>query len=226
MSPARRPEERPDDRVGVPVRSDASPKAAPGPLVPPEVLRDAQRAAVDLLIFAPIGFAKRARSLLPDLIREGRSTAASAKMIGKFVTPIVRKQGTKLVKAKVAELTRSTTAAQSPSPAQLPESAGPSPAGTSGPKAKVARKRPPRPVESSPVEFSPLQLSPKEPSMLRESSMLREPFPGYDRLGSAAVVARLAELSEAERATVRAYETSNRNRRTVLGRLDQLDPSR
>ena len=56
--------------------------------------------------------------------------------------------------------------------------------------------------------------------------MPQEPFPGYDRLGSAAVVARLAELSKAERAAVRAYETSNRNRRTVLGRLDQLDPSR
>ena len=165
MSRARRPEQRPGDRVGVPVRSEASPEAAPGPLLPPEVLRDAQRAAVDLLIFAPIGFAKRARSLLPDLIREGRSTAASAKTIGKFVTPIVRKQGTKLVKAKVAELTRSTTAKRSSSPAPLPESAGPSPAGTSGPKAKVARKRPPGRVESSPQESSP-----QEPSMLREPS--------------------------------------------------------
>ena len=255
MSRARRPEQRPGDRVDVPVRSDASPEAAPGPFLPPQALRDAQRAAVDLLIFAPIGFAKRARSLLPDLIREGRSTAASAKTIGKFVTPIVRKQGTKLVKAKVAELTRSTTAKHLSSPAPLPESAGPSPDGTSGPKAKVARKRPPGRVESSPKESSPKESSPVESSPVesslkesspvesslkesspkesspkesspKESSMLREPFPGYDRLGSAAVVARLVELSKAERAAVGAYETSKRNRRTVLGRLDQLDPSR
>ena len=235
MSRAHRPEERPGDRVGGAVRTDATPEAVPGPLLPPEMLRDAQRAAVDLLVFAPIGFAKRARSLLPDLIREGRSTAASAKTIGKFVTPIVRKQGTKLVKAKVAELTRSTTATRSSSPSPSAESAGPSRAGTSGPKAKVARKHLPGPVESSPKESLPkvarkrspgtVELSPKESSP-KESLTLREPFPGYDRLGSAAVVARLVELSKAERAAVRAYETSKRNRRTVLGRLDQLDPSR
>ena len=79
--------------------------------------------------------------------------------------------------------------------------------------------------ESSPKESSPVESSPKEPSP-KEPSMLREPFPGYDRLGSAAVVARLVELSKAERAAVRDYETSKRNRRTVLGRLDQLDPPR
>lgn len=225
MSSPARPEERPGDAGSGVARGDASTGAAPGPLLPPELLRDAQRVAVDLLVFAPIGFAKRARSLLPDLIREGRTTAASARTIGKFVTPIARQQGTKLVKAKVAELTRSTAPSRSPRPvpAPVPPSSSPPaastpepvPAGTSKAKAKAARKSPPRPAKSSVAGSS----ASREP-------VSREPFGGYDHLGSAAVVARLGELSRTERAAVRAYETANRNRRTILGRLDQLDSSR
>ncbi len=210
MSRPARPEERPGVKVGGAVNGDASPAAAPGALSPPEVLRDAQRAAVDLLVFAPIGFVKRARSLLPDLIREGRATAASARMIGKFVTPIARQQGTKLVKAKVAELSRSASPTRSSSAPPASKSTDERPDDASSPKPKVARKRPPVRGESSP----------------KGSSVRQEPFSGYDHLGSAAVVARLGELSKAQRAAVRAYETSNRNRRTVLGRLDQLDSSR
>ena len=50
-----------------------------------------------------------------------------------------------------------------------------------------------------------------------------EPFAGYDLLGSAAVVARLDELTQRQRTAVRAYELGHRNRRTVLGRIDQLE---
>ncbi len=204
-----RPEERTGDPSGQSARTDAPTDAAVGPGVPSELLRDAQRAAVDLLFFAPIGFAKRARKLLPDLIREGRSTAASARTIGKFVTPIARKQGTKLVKAKVAEITGSTLPKSRPGPRSVETAEGP-PASARTAKPKVAR----------PGTTGSAEASPKDPSIPHE------PFAGYDHLGSAAVVARLGELSRAERSAVRAYETANRNRRTVLGRLDQLEPSR
>ena len=99
---------------------------------------------------------------------------------------------------------------RSPSAPPAAERTDERPADASNTKPKVARKRPPVRGESSP----------------KGSSVRQEPFSGYDHLGSAAVVARLGELSKAERAVVRAYETANRNRRTVLGRLDQLDPSR
>lgn len=220
MSRPARPEPRPGDAGEAAVPGEPSTRSAGGAGLPPELLRDAQRAAFDLLIFAPIGFAKRARSLLPDLIREGRSTAASARMIGKFVTPIARTQGTKLVKAKVAELTRSTTETRSSNASPSAESAGSRPGGTARATAKVAPKRLTGPNAASSKEPAPKGPSPTGPSGTRE------PFAGYDHLGSAAVVARLVELTRAERSAVRAYETANRNRRTVLGRLDQLDPSR
>lgn len=147
-----------------------------------------QRVVVDLAVLAPIGLVKRARTLIPELIEEGRTTVASAQTIGRFVTPILRKQGKKLVTENVATVrprrtpTASTPKISAPQSPQAPDSDTGSDTGTGS-----------------------------------------EPFAGYDHLGSAAVVARLGEFSAAQRRAIRSYEASHRNRRTVLGRLDQLD---
>ena len=76
------------------------------------------------------------------------------------------------------------------------------------------------PVASWPIA----SRNPAVTSASASASAGREPFPGYDHLGSAAVIARLGELDRGERGNVRAYELLHRNRRTVLGRLEQLDP--
>jgi hypothetical protein len=47
-------------------------------------------------------------------------------------------------------------------------------------------------------------------------------IPGYDALSASQVVERLVGLSPDELGAVRDYETSNRNRRTILGKIDQL----
>ena len=139
---------------------------------------------VDVAVLAPIGFVKRARTLLPELIEEGRSTVASAQTIGRFVTPILRKQGTKLVNEKVASVRPKWAERSAPVVVA---------------KATPVRKN----ADAGPATT--------------------EPFVGYDYLGSAAVVARLGEFTATQRRAIRSYEASHRNRRTVLGRLDQLD---
>jgi len=48
------------------------------------------------------------------------------------------------------------------------------------------------------------------------------PIPGYDALSASQVVERLAGLSAAELDTVRTYEGAHRNRRTILGKIDQI----
>jgi hypothetical protein len=47
-------------------------------------------------------------------------------------------------------------------------------------------------------------------------------LPDYDQLPAIDIVAKLAQLSADERAVITAYETANRQRRTVLGKLAQL----
>lgn len=48
------------------------------------------------------------------------------------------------------------------------------------------------------------------------------PIPGYDALSASQVVERLSGLGSAELLAVREYETAHRNRRTILGKIDQL----
>ncbi|NND75863.1 MAG: hypothetical protein HKN44_12735 [Ilumatobacter sp.] len=47
-------------------------------------------------------------------------------------------------------------------------------------------------------------------------------LPDYDQLPAAHIVGKLADLTAGERDDIEAYESAHRNRRTVLGRLDQL----
>jgi hypothetical protein len=49
------------------------------------------------------------------------------------------------------------------------------------------------------------------------------PIPGYDALSASQVVERLAGLADEELEAVRAYEASHRNRRTILGKIEQLE---
>jgi hypothetical protein len=48
------------------------------------------------------------------------------------------------------------------------------------------------------------------------------PIPGYDALSASQVVERLNGLSPEELESVRAYESAHRNRRTILGKIDQI----
>ena len=48
------------------------------------------------------------------------------------------------------------------------------------------------------------------------------PIPGYDALSASQVVERLTGLSPDELQSVRAYEGAHRNRRTILGKIDQI----
>jgi hypothetical protein len=48
------------------------------------------------------------------------------------------------------------------------------------------------------------------------------PWPDYDALNAGQVVARLSEVPQRELAAVAGYERANRNRRSVLERVDAL----
>lgn len=161
-----------------------------------QAAHEAARLLLDVFVYAPIGFVKQANTLVPELIKDGRSTAASAKTIGAFVTPILKRQGEKVLREQLRGA----------------KSASPSTASTTS----AARPAPKAP------EATPSTGAAHQPHSTSDAASA-EPFDGFDRLGAAAVVARLEELTKAQRATVRRYETANRNRRTVLGRLDQLD---
>lgn len=190
----------------------------PGAAAPHVVLREAGQAITDLVLFAPLGFLKRARTLLPELVREGKATAASAQMIGKFAVPLLKRQGEKVVKRSIADLRAPSSGA--PTSATAPATSSSEVSDTASdaePASQLA-------AEAARTASNRAMKNPKNPSKAPSSPQSRgaEPFAGYDLLGSAAVVARLGELTQRQRSAVRAYELAHRNRRTVLGRIDQL----
>ena len=71
------------------------------------------------------------------------------------------------------------------------------------------------------VELTPPEVIPVDPipTMVTADQLV---LPDYDLLPAAHIVAKLASLTQAERDTVEEYERANRNRRTILGKLDQL----
>lgn len=86
----------------------------------------------------------------------------------------------------------------------------------------------PRPSPASSVTPTPTTAvaraaeddGPDESGPVAEASELA--LPDYEQLPAAHVVAKLDGLTPAERDAIEAFESANRNRRTVLGKLDQL----
>lgn len=164
--------------------------------------------AVELFVYAPVGFGQIVIEEVPPLlvraVELGRETVTkqvvSARSTGQvaiaFGIPMLRKR----LNAKVSALLTREGNVPAPSPAE------PAPA-------------PPRvaaPVTTPVVE--PPTPDPSGDAPAREEL----PIPGYDALSASQVVERLAGLERTELDAVQAYESAHRQRRTILGKIEQL----
>ncbi|HEX7131855.1 MAG TPA: hypothetical protein VF228_04735 [Iamia sp.] len=166
-------------------------------------------AALDLLVYAPLGFALEARGLLPKFVERGKNQVTMARMVGQFAVQQGQVEASKRlgpvqeqVETVLADLglvpRPSSTAADTPDPDP----------------AEVA----PDPV----VELVPepaVDVAPLDPSFLDPSELA---IPDYDSLAASQVVPRLRALAPAELEAVRAYEAAGRGRKTILNRIAQL----
>ena len=79
--------------------------------------------------------------------------------------------------------------------------------------------------EATPAAAQVIDIQPPNDSASpspRSTSGARLPIDGYDSLAASQVVQRLNTLTAAELETVRTHEESNRARRTILGKIAQL----
>jgi hypothetical protein len=83
----------------------------------------------------------------------------------------------------------------------------------------------PPPRHAPAPDTPPAPPSSVEPTQHRSESSAHLPIPGYDALSASQVVERLAGLGADELSAVREYEVAHRNRRTILGKVDQLTAS-
>ena len=182
-----------------------------GPADPTLIGSPSLRGLLDVLVYAPLGFALSAGTLVPELAAKGRARAAEqvrlARLIGQFAVPVVRRKGEEIVRDGVAKAARSVR----PSPAK------PAPTAKPAPKAKPASTaRPPTRAKVSPR----LDAAPRRAA----APVAALPIDGYDELPAASIMALLEGLRPGQLRAIDAHERANRGRRTVLTRIAQLLP--
>jgi hypothetical protein len=87
--------------------------------------------------------------------------------------------------------------------------------------APAARPEPSAPPAAAPAAPAPTAAAPPADTNGSQADPML-PIPGYNSLSASQVVQRLTGLSADELEAVRAYEASNRKRRTILGKIDQI----
>lgn len=87
--------------------------------------------------------------------------------------------------------------------------------------APAARPEPSAPMPPAPAAAAPAAGAPSGDTNGSQADPML-PIPGYNSLSASQVVQRLTGLSVEELEAVRAYEASNRKRRTILGKIDQI----
>ena len=183
--------------------------------------KDRIEQTIEMFVYAPIGaglyikdmgptfvnmFVARGRAEIDRRQAQVQQRTTTARSIGQVAVAF----GVPMVKQRVErEVGNARQLAQT-----FIESIG----GTDEPVAPAPHPRAtPRPA---PVKKAPVKTAPTTNGAAPAGNAL--PIPGYDALSASQVVERLAGLSPAELDAVRSYEGAHRNRRTILGKIDQI----
>ena len=151
--------------------------------------------AVELTVYAPIGLALEAKRLLPSFVERGRAQVNMAKVLGQFAVAHGQNQANQRLAKVQAQAETLLGEFGLVTPASDPE----------------------------PVEAPDAPPSTPEPAPARSGDEARElPIADYDSLAASQVIPRLAGLSAAELEAVRTYELAHRGRKTILGKVAQL----
>jgi hypothetical protein len=172
--------------------------------------RSPLEAALDVVLYAPVGLVITATEQLPELAEKGRSKVASqltaARLVGRFAV----KQGRRELARRGKETLGSFAERQNLAGADAAHE--PSPAGDSAESAAAA--------EPAPLSARGARDGTSDQAVPVEDAHLA--IPGYDSLSASQVVSRLGGLTSEELAEVAEYEASHRGRRTVMNRVRQL----
>ena len=164
-------------------------------------------------LYVPVGLALELRERFPELAERGRqhleTQISVARTIGRFAVQL----GTRQVGAFLQRQLVGTADAPVPPSPVPPSPAPPSPvpptraSPTTGPAGSAATG------SGAPRVEAPTAGS-ADPGSL--------PIAGYDTLAASQVVARLEGLDSVALEAVRTYEAAHRNRKTILGKVAQL----
>lgn len=149
--------------------------------------------AMEIVLYAPIGLAFEARRLLPTLVERGRQQVEMAKIIGRFAV----KKGQSEAQVRLSK-------AQEQAEAIMTEFG----------------IRPADAVDNETARR--VVTTPSVPSTRSGDEARDLAIADYDSLAASQVIPRLAGLEKSELDAVRVYESAHRGRKTILGKIAQL----
>ncbi len=85
------------------------------------------------------------------------------------------------------------------------------------------------PAKKAPAKKAPAKKAPAKKAPAKKAPAKKAPsggglpIAGYDTLAASQIIARLDGLTPSELAAVKSHELTNRGRRTILGRIGQLE---
>ena len=173
--------------------------------------------AIDLFMYAPLGFVLEAPELLPKLIERGRRQVDMARVLGRFAVEKGEARAGKQL-SKLQEQAAATLAGLGLAFAQPEQRSSTSTA--AGPTASSAT--------AEDLAWAPDATPPTTDGAGREVVVVaatdpsRLAIPDYDSLAASQVIPRLGGLSTKELEAVRVYEAAGRGRKTILNKIAQL----
>ncbi len=196
---------------------------------------------LEVLLYAPVGFGAylldNGPSLVDMLVTRGRAEidrrhedvqrqVTTARSLGEVVLafgpPIARRRVERHIdeaRRRAEELfgpptTEASPTEVPPTPAPVVAVPDPAPIAEAPPVAQT--------VPEPPLRFTSAAATPPVNGNGERASSAALPIPGYDALSASQVVERLIGLTPDELDAVHAYETAHRQRRTILGKIEQL----
>jgi hypothetical protein len=160
---------------------------------------------LDLCLFGPIGLVVAARARYPELVEQGRHQLEGHAALGRFAARHVADKGKKGAGKALAKLRDSQAVATTMS---APETWVTTPDGV--------------PHTIAAEEVIPVRHDDDDPTTAASVGADELAIPSFDSLAASQVVQRLEGLTADELEAVRRYEVAHRARKTVLGKVAQL----
>ena len=165
---------------------------------------------VDYCVYAPLGLALEARTLMPGLIDRGRAQVGVARMVGEFAV----KWGSVRLEASVVDVQDQAMGLLRRAGLAPTEDRDRSAAGQD--EAAAASPTP------DPVVAPSLVDDDRAEADVPDVDVTTLAIPDYDNLSASQVVPRLDGLTAEELVAVGAYERGHRGRKTILNKVAQL----
>jgi len=183
--------------------------------------KDPVRQLFEVAIYAPIGLMLLARRELPALTAAGKTRVESQITLAKFIGRIAVTRGTQELKRRLDAVEARRRGDGSVVDTEATEATDATDATN-----VFVHVPPPESVTSLPDAIVAAVVAAEIASEIASETTAgsADPLPidGYDSLAASQVVTRLVTLTPNELDAIHAHELSHRNRRTILGKISQL----